>query len=38
VGDKETLPWNSKIAENLNYRAAVSTLVDPSGTGILDIL
>ncbi|MBC8327822.1 MAG: hypothetical protein H8E31_03665, partial [Planctomycetes bacterium] len=38
VADKETLPWNSKIAEDLNYRAAVSTLRDQAGTGILDIL
>ncbi len=39
VVDKELLPWNSKIAEDLNYRAAVSTLVDQStGLGVLDIL
>ncbi|MDP6850490.1 MAG: hypothetical protein QGH51_06970 [Planctomycetota bacterium] len=39
VGDKEMLPWNSKIGQDLNYRASVSTLVDKSsGTGILDIL
>ncbi len=38
VADKETLPWNTKIAVDLNYRAATSTLVDPQGTGILDIL
>ncbi|MBO45985.1 MAG: hypothetical protein CMJ96_03725 [Planctomycetes bacterium] len=39
VGDKEMLPWNSKIGKDLNYRASVSTLVDTSsGTGILDIL
>ncbi|KAA3608034.1 MAG: HEAT repeat domain-containing protein [Planctomycetota bacterium] len=39
VADKELLPWNSKIAEDLNYRAAVDTLTDPNGsTGILDIL
>lgn len=39
VADKELLPWNSKIAEDLNYRASTSTLVDSaSGTGILDIL
>ncbi len=37
VGDKESLPWNSKIAEGLNYRASVETLTG-SGTGILDIL
>ena len=39
VADKELLPWNSKIAEDLNYRASTQTLVDSSsGTGILDIL
>ena len=38
VADKEELPWNTKIAVDLNYRASVSTLVDPNGTGILDIL
>ncbi len=39
VADKEILPWNSKIGEDLNYRAAVSTLVDQqSATGVLDLL
>jgi len=39
VADKELLPWNSKIALDLNYRASTPTLVEPaSGTGILDIL
>ena len=39
VADKETLPWNSKLALWLNYRAATPTLTDPgTGTGILDIL
>ena len=37
VADKEKLPWNSKIARNMNYRGAVETLTQ-SGTGILDIL
>ena len=37
VADKEPLPWNSKIAVNLNYRAAVETLTNGS-SGILDIL
>jgi HEAT repeat protein len=37
VGDKEKLPWNSKIGTNMNYRAAVETLTDKSA-GILDIL
>jgi HEAT repeat protein len=39
VADKEPLPWNSKIALDLNYRASTQTLTDQaSGTGILDIL
>lgn len=39
VADQHDLPWNSVFSENLNYRAAVSTLVDQqTGTGILDIL
>jgi HEAT repeat protein len=39
VADKELLPWNSKIALDLNYRASTQTLTDQSsGTGILDIL
>lgn len=38
VGDKEMLPWNSKISANINYIATTSTLTDASGTGILDIL
>jgi len=39
VADKDSLPWNSVFGEDLNYRAAVSTLVDQqAGTGILDIL
>ena len=37
VADKEPLPWNSKIACDMNYRAAVETLTNQS-TGILDIL
>ena len=39
VGDKEPLPWNTKIGLDLNYRASTQTLTDPGmGTGILDIL
>jgi HEAT repeat protein len=38
VADKETLPWNSKIAVDLNYRASTTTLNDMDGTGILNIL
>jgi HEAT repeat protein len=37
VADKEKLPWNSKIARNMNYRSSVETLTQ-SGTGVLDIL
>ncbi len=37
VADKEPLPWNSKIACNMNYRAVVETLTG-AGTGVLDIL
>jgi HEAT repeat protein len=38
VADKEKLPWNSKIAFGVNYRAASRTLNDTEGTGILNIL
>jgi hypothetical protein len=37
VADKETLPWNSKIGVDANYRASTTTLTDQKG-GILDIL
>jgi HEAT repeat protein len=37
VADKESLPWNSKIGTNMNYRAAVETLTDKTA-GILDLL
>jgi HEAT repeat protein len=39
AADKELLPWNSKIAQDIDYRAAPATLTDPAtGAGILDIL
>ncbi len=39
VGDPALLPWHAAIGEDLNYRASVPTLVDPSlSTGILDLL
>lgn len=39
VADKESLPWNSKIAVDLNYRASTETLNKAdTGTGILNIL
>lgn len=37
VADREPLPWNAEIAEDINYRANTATLTDPSGAGILDI-
>ena len=37
VADRSALPWNSKIGQGLNYRAAVETLTR-SGNGVLDIL
>jgi len=38
VADKEPLPWNSKLAIGVNYRAATATLSDGQGGGVLDIL
>jgi len=39
VADKDMMPWRALYAKDFNYRAAVSTLLDPaSGTGLLDIL
>lgn len=37
IADKETLPWNSKLSCDTNYRANTATLTD-SQTGVLDIL
>ena len=38
VGDKERLPWRTRLVEGLNYVAAPSTLIDPAGSnGILNI-
>ena len=37
IADKERLPWNAKIGENIDYRSAVETLTN-AGTGVLDIL
>ncbi len=37
VADKEPLRWNSKLAVDMNYRAAVSTLTNQV-SGVLDIL
>ncbi len=39
VADKEALPWNSKIAVDINYRASTVTLNSAdAGTGVLNIL
>jgi HEAT repeat protein len=39
VGDKESLPWSTRISIGINYRANTETLTSPSqGTGILDFL
>jgi len=39
VADKEPLPWNSKIAVDINYRASTVTLNSAdAGTGVLNIL
>jgi len=38
VADKEPLPWNSKIAVDLNYRASLETLNTSDGKGVLNIL
>lgn len=39
VADKENLPWNSKIAVDINYRASTVTLNSANaGTGVLNIL
>jgi HEAT repeat protein len=37
VADKEEFPWNSKIGQNMNYRANTETLTNGSA-GVLDIL
>jgi len=38
IASQEPLPWTSKLAADLNYRAATYTLVDLNGCGILNIL
>lgn len=37
IGDKDMLPWNTPLAEDINYRARVDTLTN-GRTGVLDIL
>jgi HEAT repeat protein len=39
IADQRSLPWNSSIAIDLNYRASTATLNQPdTGNGILNIL
>lgn len=38
VADRESLPFNAKFAEDINYRANTHTLTGGGGTGLLDIL
>lgn len=38
VCDRDRLPWNAAIAEDVHYRAATVTLSSPDGTGLLDLL
>lgn len=38
VADKEDLPWNTKVAVDLNYRATTNTLNTQDGRGVLNIL
>ena len=38
VAEKSSLPWNSDLSCDLNYRASTTTLTDIQGTGILNIL
>ncbi|MEO0651718.1 MAG: HEAT repeat domain-containing protein, partial [Planctomycetota bacterium] len=38
VGDKELLPWNTKLAIGVNYRATLPTLSDVDGRGVLNLL
>ncbi len=38
VADKEALPWNAKLAIDVNYRAATGTLSSLDGSGLLNIL
>lgn len=38
IADEERLPRGAVIAVGLNYAAAPPTLVDPSGTGLLNVL
>ena len=38
VADKEDLPWNSKMAVDVNYRASTETQNTTDGKGLLNIL
>ncbi|MEO0479892.1 MAG: HEAT repeat domain-containing protein [Planctomycetota bacterium] len=37
IADKQDLPWNSVLGTDVNYRAVVETLTNPSRTGVLDM-
>jgi HEAT repeat protein len=37
VCDRDRLPWNAVVAEDVHYRAATVTLVAGDGTGVLEI-
>ena len=38
VAERTSLPWNSDLSCDLNYRASTTTLNDTEGTGVLNIL
>ena len=38
IADGTDLPWNAELARGLNYRAALPTLNDADGKGILNLL
>ena len=38
VADKDALPWNTRLATDVNYTAAPVTLFDTVGFGVLNIL
>jgi len=38
ICDRDRLPWNASITEDIQYRAAPATLIAGDGTGVLEIL
>jgi HEAT repeat protein len=38
VCDRDRMPWNAAVAQDVHYRAATVTLAAGDGTGLLDIL